>query len=147
MKRIFAFILFVSLIFSMTACTNADNQADDTPDTTQSTTTQPSSEEGDATGTTNKQSSGGTHMEYVETYYVSAEKGAVITWQDPKTGEYSYKGKCEYCGETENSNHTNHRSNLLSNYCCINSKCSMWGKGQPVRITVRSEGTYVEVEN
>lgn len=38
-----------------------------------------------------------THSEYVKTYSVYAEQGAVVTWSDPKTGQFRYKDKCETC--------------------------------------------------
>ena len=36
---------------------------------------------------------------YVQTYFIYAERGAVVTWFDPKTGEFKYKRKCEICGK------------------------------------------------
>ena len=34
-----------------------------------------------------------THSEYVKTYSVYTEQGAVVTWFDPKTGQFRYKDK------------------------------------------------------
>ena len=47
-----------------------------------------------------------THSEYVKTYSVYAEQGAVVTWSDPKTGQFRYKDKCETCGQVASGEHS-----------------------------------------
>ena len=88
--------------------------------------------------------------EYVETYYIYAEKGAVITKMDSKTGEFSWKGKCESCGTVSNSEHVGERLTLSvskknTSFVCSNSKCDLWGKGQPVVIGCDVTGEWIEV--
>ncbi|MBQ6039368.1 MAG: hypothetical protein IJL32_01110 [Oscillospiraceae bacterium] len=88
--------------------------------------------------------------EYVETYYIYAEKGAVITKMDSKTGEFSWKGKCESCGTVSNTEHVGERLTLsvskkTTSFVCSNSKCDLWGKGQPVVIGCDVTGEWVEV--
>ena len=90
------------------------------------------------------------HAEYVETYFVFAEQGAVVTWFDPQTGEYKYKCKCEECGQVSSSEHTNHRltvqgASYTSSFTCENSDCIMWGKSQPVKISCNVSGEWVDV--
>ena len=90
------------------------------------------------------------HEEYVETYYIYAETGAVVTWYDSQTGEYKYKCKCEECGHISSSEHTNHRltvqgASYNSSYVCENSDCIMWGKSQPVKISCNVSGEWVDV--
>lgn len=92
-----------------------------------------------------------THSEYVETYSIYAEQGAVVTWYDSETGKYKYKGKCETCGKTESSEHTGLKmttngSKYTSTYNCSNSKCDMFGKSQKVIITCKAEGAWIEVK-
>ena len=48
-----------------------------------------------------------THSEYVTTYSVYAEQGAVVTWYDSQTGQFRYKDKCETCGQVASSEHNN----------------------------------------
>ena len=48
-----------------------------------------------------------THSEYVKTYSVYAEQGAVVTWYDSQTGQFRYKDKCETCGQVASSEHNN----------------------------------------
>ncbi len=48
-----------------------------------------------------------THSEYVTTYSVYAEQGAVVTWYDSQTGQFRYKDKCETCGQVASSEHSN----------------------------------------
>ncbi len=90
------------------------------------------------------------HAEYVETYFIFAEQGAVVTWYDSQTGEYKYKCKCEECGHVSSSEHTNHRltvqgASYNSSYVCENSDCIMWGKSQPVKISCNVSGEWVDV--
>lgn len=88
--------------------------------------------------------------EYVETYYIYAEKGAVITKMDSKTGEFSWKGKCESCGTVSNTENggsrlTTNGSSKNTSFVCQNQKCDLWGKGQPVVIGCDVTGEWIEV--
>lgn len=92
-----------------------------------------------------------THTEYVKTITIYAEKGAVVTWYDPSTGQFTYKCKCETCG-TLSGEHTGHKmsadgSSLNEGFSCTNSKCSMWGKSQRAIIKCSVFGEYVEVDD
>lgn len=89
-------------------------------------------------------------IEYVETYYIYAEKGAVITKTNSATGEFRWKGKCESCGNVNNSENGGSRlttsiSKFNTSYVCSNSKCDLWGKGQPVVIGCDVTGEWIEV--
>ena len=92
-----------------------------------------------------------THSEYVKTYSVYAEQGAVVTWFDSKTGEYSYKGKCEKCGKTESGTHNGLRggynTTYSASYTCQNTQCSEWGKSQIVKIGCKVTGEWIEVDD
>lgn len=90
------------------------------------------------------------HQEYVETYYIYAELGAVVTWFDSQTGEFRYKWKCESCGTTQGGETSGHRltasgSSLDSGYTCTNPNCVMWGKSQRSIIKCNVEGKWVDV--
>lgn len=88
---------------------------------------------------TETESSESTEPEHIKNYNIYAEKGAVITMMDSKTGHFKWKGKCESCGNVENTEHTNgyilsNGSKLNTGFVCSNPKCSLWGKSQPVVI-------------
>ena len=89
------------------------------------------------------------HEEYVETYYIYAETGAVVTWYDSQTGEYKYKEKCEECGWTSGGEHTGGslgpRASFTSSFTCQNHDCIMWGSPQPLKISCNVSGEWVEV--
>lgn len=90
------------------------------------------------------------HEEYVETYYVYAERGAVVTWFDPQTGQFRYKDKCEECGKIASGEHSGSqyvhpRSSYSAGFTCTNPDCSMWGKSQRAEIGCSSTGEYIEV--
>lgn len=57
--------------------------------------------------TTKSEAEKKTHSEYVTTYSVYAEQGAVVTWYDSQTGQFRYKDKCETCGQVASSEHNN----------------------------------------
>ncbi len=101
-------------------------------------------------GETDSVTENNTVHEYVETYYIYAEQGAVITWFDPQTGEYSYKEKCETCGWTSGGEHMGGRlgpqASFTSSFSCKNSNCSMWGSSQPVKIGCEVSGEWRDVE-
>lgn len=93
-----------------------------------------------------------THSEYIKTYSVYAEQGAVVTWFDPKTGQFRYKDKCETCGQVASGEHggglfVGEGSSYNAGFTCSNSKCSMWGKSQRAIIGCSASGEWIEVED
>jgi hypothetical protein len=91
-----------------------------------------------------------THSEYVKTYSVYTEQGAVVTWFDPKTGQFRYKDKCETCGQVASGEHSGglfvgDGSSYNAGFTCTNSKCSMWGKSQRAIISCSTSGEWIEV--
>lgn len=93
-----------------------------------------------------------THDEYVKTYSVYAEQGAVVTWFDPKTGQFRYKDKCETCGQVASGEHggglfVGDGSSYNAGFTCTNSKCNMWGKSQRAIIGCSTSGEWIEVED
>ena len=93
-----------------------------------------------------------THSEYVKTYSVYAEQGAVVTWFDSKTGQFRYKDKCETCGKVASGEHSGglfvgEGSSYNAGFTCTNSKCSMWGKSQRAIIGCSASGEWIEVED
>ena len=98
---------------------------------------------------TDEQSGNSYHQEYVETYFIYAEQGAVVTWFDSQTGEFSYKEKCEQCGWVSGNEHFGQklgpRSSFTASFTCGNSNCSMWGQGQPLKISCDANGEWVNV--
>lgn len=107
-------------------------------------------EESEATG--KAQTENNTHSEYVKTYSVYAEQGAVVTWFDPKTGQFRYKDKCETCGQVASGEHSGglfvgDGSSYNAGFTCTNSKCSMWGKSQRAIISCSTSGEWIEVDD
>ena len=107
-------------------------------------------EESKSTGTSTAEKK--THSEYVKTYSVYAEQGAVVTWSDPKTGQFRYKDKCETCGQVASGEHSGglfvgEGSSYNAGFTCTNSKCSMWGKSQRAIISCSTSGEWIEVED
>ena len=93
-----------------------------------------------------------THSEYVKTYSVYAEQGAVVTWSDPKTGQFRYKDKCETCGQVASGEHSGglfvgEGSSYNAGFTCTNSNCSMWGKSQRAIISCSASGEWIEVDD
>lgn len=156
MKRIITFVIALILIVSFCSCTGTGKKetpasqvngtiealVTETPET-EIQQTQPSEVLIEAT---ERQS----HQEYVETYFIYAESGAVVTWFDSQTGEYNYKWKCESCGTTQGGettgNHlTSNGASSNSGFVCTNSNCAMWGKSQRAIIKCNVTGEWVEV--
>jgi hypothetical protein len=151
MKNIIPFLIALTLLVSLCSCTGtgekespASNQNSQTelPVTDAQQTQSPEI----STETTARQS----HQEYVETYFIYAESGAVVTWFDSQTGEFKYKWKCETCGTTQNGETSGHRltasgSSLDSGFVCTNPNCAMWGKSQRAIIKCNVTGEWVEV--
>lgn len=107
-------------------------------------------EESKSTGTSTAEKE--THSEYVKTYSVYAEQGAVVTWSDPKTGQFRYKDKCETCGKVASGEHSGGLfvrggSSYNAGFTCTNSKCSMWGKSQRAIISCSTSGEWIEVDD
>ena len=151
MKRIITFVIVLTLLFTFCSC--AGNGEKETPTSQENGNTelpatgmqqtQPSETPSE---TTEKQP----HQEYVETYFIYAESGAVVTWFDSQTGEYNYKWKCESCGTTQGGETSGHRltasgSSLDSGFTCTNPNCAMWGKSQRSIIKCSVTGEWVEV--
>lgn len=93
-----------------------------------------------------------THSEYVKTYSVYAEQGAVVTWFDSKTGQFRYKDKCETCGQVASGEHSGglfvgEGSSYNAGFTCTNSNCSMWGKSQRAIISCSTSGEWIEADN
>ena len=93
-----------------------------------------------------------THSEYIKTYSVYAEQGAVVTWSDPKTGQFRYKDKCETCGQVASGEHSGglfvrEGSSYNAGFTCTNSNCSMWGKSQRAIISCSTSGEWIEVDD
>jgi hypothetical protein len=93
-----------------------------------------------------------THSEYIKTYSVYAEQGAVVTWCDPKTGQFRYKDKCETCGQVASGEHggglfVGEGSSYNAGFTCSNSKCSMWGISQRAIISCSTSGEWIEVDD
>lgn len=84
------------------------------------------------------------HREYVHNYSAYAEKGAIVTYCDPKTGETKYKVKCESCGWVSSGEQATCGS-LSSTFGCGNVACSLWGKTQHFKIVCEDNGEWVEV--
>lgn len=89
-------------------------------------TTKKSTTNNSSTNYSNKPNITSTPIKSV-TYIRTAIQGCVITNVDPKTGEFSYKGKCETCGNIESTGHTRYdsgggKSTFHSGYYCPNCK-------------------------
>ena len=151
MKRIITFVITFTLLFAFCSCdgtgeqkvpTSRENGNTELPATGMQQT-QPSEP---PTETTARQP----HQEYVETYFIYAESGAVVTWFNSQTGEFKYKWKCESCGTTQNGETSGYRltSNGASSndgFTCTNSNCEMWGKSQRSIIKCSVTGEWVDV--
>ena len=151
MKKIIAFVIALTLIVSFCSCAGTGEK--ETPASNQNSNTE-------APVTVNQQAKPSetmpettvrqSHQEYVETYFIYAESGAVVTWFDSQTGEYNYKWKCESCGTTQGGETTGNRltsngASSNSGFVCTNSNCAMWGKSQRAIIKCNVTGEWVEV--
>lgn len=151
MKRIITFVIALTLLFAFCSCagtgekeTLASPEISNTEaQVTVDQQTQPSET---PTETTARQP----HQEYVETYFIYAESGAVVTWFDSQTGEFRYKWKCETCGTTQNGETSGKRltSNGASSndgFTCTNPNCAIWGKSQRAVIKCNVTGEWADV--
>ena len=151
MKRVITFVIALTLLFAFCSCagtgekeapTSRENGNTESA-VTEMQQTQPTESPAE---TTARQS----HQEYVESYFIYAESGAVVTWFDSQTGEFTYKWKCESCGTTQGGETSGHRltasgSSLDSGFSCTNPNCAMWGKPQRSIIKCSVTGEWVEV--
>lgn len=108
--------------------------------------------EEESISTTKPEAEKKTHSEYVTTYFVYAEQGAVVTWYDSQTGQFRYKDKCETCGQVASSEHSGglfvgEGSSYSAGFTCTNSDCSMWGKPQRAIISCSTSGEWIEVDD
>ncbi len=151
MKRIITLVIALTLLFAFCSCAGTDEK--ETPTSRENgntmspvTGTQQTQPSEPPTETTASQP----HQEYVETYFIYAESGAVVTWFDSQTGEFTYKWKCESCGTTQGGETSGHRltasgSSLDSSFTCTNPNCEMWGKSQRAIIKCNVDGKWVDV--
>ncbi len=151
MKRFITFVITFTLLFAFCSCagtgeqkvpTSQENGNTESP-ATEMQQTQPTES---PTETTARQP----HQEYVETYFIYAESGAVVTWFDSQTGEFRYKWKCETCGTTQNGETSGNRltangSSLDTGFTCTNPNCVMWGKSQRAVIKCNVTGEWADV--
>lgn len=154
MKKVFAFVLAISMFFCFAGCGSTNEHQENNDSNLIGSSVQEKqptqTEDNDSDLNQNQsQNDNQTHSEYIETYFVYAEQGAVVTWFDSKTGEFSYKAKCETCGKTESGTHNGlrggHNTTYSASYSCQNAQCSEWGKSQPVKIGCEVTGEWVEV--
>lgn len=149
MKKLFVLIIAFVLCISLCACGKSKESTSNPTETGSSDTTDTVFNETESApqpqSTEQK-----THQEFVETYFIYAEEGAVVTWFDTNTGEFRYKWKCEFCGTTQNGETSGNSlkangQSLNSGFVCTNSDCSMWGKSQSSIIKCNVNGEWVEV--
>jgi len=150
MKRFITFVITFTLLFAFCSCAGTGEQ--ETPSSRENgntmspvTGTQQTEPPEAPAETTARQP----HQEYVETYFIYAESGAVVTWFDSQTGEFRYKWKCETCGTTQGGETSGHRltasgSFLDSGFTCTNPNCEMWGKSQRAVIKCSVTGEWIE---
>lgn len=152
MKRFLALTLATVLTIGMlTACGESSSEASNKSSSSKAETTTTTAQDSDLDSKSETNSSDISvtetqstiltepEKEPVVNYYIYAEKGAVITKLNSKTGEFSWKGKCEACGKVDNTLHggrdlKSNNQKLNTSFVCSNSKCSLWGKLQPVVI-------------
>ena len=152
MKRFLALTLATVLTIGMlTACGESSSEASNNTSSSKAETTTTTAQDSDLDSKSETNSSDISvtetqstiltepEKEKNKTYYYYAEKGAVITNIDSKTGAFIWKGKCEACGKVENMTHSNGRMSgfgekLNTGFVCNNPKCALWGQSQPVVI-------------
>ena len=98
-KGIASVFLVFLMVLSLVACgTTSNKQSLDTQKALDNSASETSNETSGLVVDTNSPEPK-SHSEYVITYSVYAEEGAVVTWFDPQTGEFKYNDKCETCGQ------------------------------------------------
>ena len=151
-KQIISLALMLALLVTViTGCGTKEGSSTNNNEESTSIVSAEMKENEESKSTGKSKSEKKTHSEYVKTYFVYAEQGAVVTWFDSKTGEYSYKGKCEKCGKTESGTHNGLRggynTTYSASYTCQNAQCSEWGKSQIVKIGCKVTGEWIEVDD
>ena len=149
MKKLIALLLLSIMLIGVFCGCGETSESNSTASDGQSTVDNVESKIDSDTQTESK-SQGGTHIEYVYTYFVSAEQGAVVTWFDSKTGDFRFKTKCETCGKVGNIETSKSKignGSYNHGFTCINSQCSMWGKGQRAIVSGTMEVESIEVSD
>lgn len=152
-KQIISIALMLALLVTaFSGCGTKESTSTNNKEESSSVVSSEMKENGDSAVTSEAQTENNTHSEYVKTYSVYAEQGAVVTWFDPKTGQFRYKDKCETCGQVAGGEHSGglfvgEGSSYNAGFTCTNSKCSMWGKSQRAIISCSTSGEWVEVED
>lgn len=151
MRKIITLVIALTLLFSFCSCAGTSGKetlaSPENSNTEAPVTIDQQTKPAETMSETTARQS---HQEYVETYFIYAESGAVVTWFDSQTGEFRYKWKCETCGTTQNGETSGHRltasgSSLDSGFTCTNPNCEMWGKSQRAVIKCNVTGEWVEV--
>ena len=145
-------LMLALLVTAFSGCGTKESTSTNNKEESSSVVSSEMKENGDSAVTSEAQTENNTHSEYVKTYSVYAEQGAVVTWSDPKTGQFRYKDKCETCGKVASGEHSGglfvgEGSSYNAGFTCTNSKCSMWGKPQRAIISCSTSGEWVEVED
>ena len=145
-------VMLALLVTAFSGCGTKESTSTNNKEESSSVVSSEMKENGDSAVTSEAQTENNTHSEYVKTYSVYAEQGAVVTWFDPKTGQFRYKDKCETCGQVAGGEHSGglfvgEGSSYNAGFTCTNSKCSMWGKSQRAIISCSTSGEWVEVED
>lgn len=148
MKKLFALIIAFALCISLCACGKAKETTHNPAATDNSGSTEIILDTTESTVALSQTTEQKSHQEFVETYSIYAESGAVVTWFDSQTGEFRYKWKCEICGTTQNGETSGHSltangQSLNNGFVCTNSDCSMWGKSQSSIIKCNVDGEWV----
>lgn len=151
MKRIIMFVIVLTLLFAFCSCVGISEK--ETPPSNQNSHIEPPvtiDQQTEPSETPSETTEKQPHQEYVETYFIYAESGAVVTWFDSQTGEFRYKWKCESCGTTQNGETSGNRltSNGASSndgFTCTNPNCAMWGKSQRAVIKCNVTGEWADV--
>lgn len=153
MKRVCLLLIIAMMISMLVACTNNDDttNSESNYQNIHNETQDNTSIDKDDKDTTPAEPENKALIEYVKTYYVYAEQGAVVTWFDSQTGEFRYKAKCETCGQVAGGEHSNlflgEGQSRNAGFNCTNPKCSMWGKVQRAIIGCNVSGEWVQVND
>ena len=145
-------LMLVLLVTIITGCgTKEDSYTNNNEEYTSAVSSEMKENE-ESISTTKPATEKKTHSEYVKTYSVYAEQGAVVMWSDPKTGQFRYKDKCEICGQVASGEHSGglfvgEGSSYNAGFTCTNSNCSMWGKSQRAIISCSTSGEWIEVDD
>ena len=152
-KQIISLALMLALLVTViTGCGTKEGSSTNNNEESTSVVSAEMKENEESISTTKPATENKTHSEYVKTYSVYAEQGAVVTWSDPKTGQFRYKDKCETCGQVASGEHSGglfvgEGSYYNAGFTCTNSNCSMWGKSQRAIISCSTSGEWIEVDD